>query len=121
MTDVIVVGAGPTGLTLAVDLVRRGVDTVLLEAAPEPHRHSRGKGLQPRTLKVLDDLGVVGRVLAHGEWRQDITLYADHSRLARLPAGLAEPRPDLPYPNIVMIPQWRTTEILADRLRELGG
>lgn len=70
---------------------------------------------------MFDDLGVVEAVLEHGEWRQDITLYKNRRQLARLPAGLAEPRPDLPYPNIVMIPQWRTTAVLAERLRELGG
>ncbi|MGC4936705.1 FAD-dependent monooxygenase [Kribbella sp. DT2] len=119
--DVMIVGAGPTGLTLAIDLARRGVDAVLVEAETELPRQSRGKGLQPRSLEVFDDLGVVDTLLEQGEWRQDITLYADQRRLARLPAGLAEPRPDLPYPNILMIPQWRITAVLEERLGELGG
>lgn len=119
--DVLIVGAGPTGLTLAVDLARRGVRAVLIEAAPALPRQSRGKGLQPRSLEVLDDLGVVDAVLGHGQSRQDITLYRDGRRLARIPAGLTEPRADLPYPNIVMIPQWRTTTLLARRLHELGS
>lgn len=120
-TDILIVGAGPTGLTLAVDLARQGVAATLVEALPALPRQSRGKGLQPRTLEVLDDLGVVEAVLAHGSWRQEITLFKDRRRLARLAAGLAEPGPDVPYPNIVMIPQWRTAEILRDRLVELGG
>lgn len=95
--DVLIVGAGPTGLTLAVDLARRGVHAVLIDAAPELPRQSRGKGVAPRTLEVFDDLGVVDAILGHGEHRQDITLYKDRRRLARLPGGLAEPRPDLPY------------------------
>ncbi|MBW0115744.1 FAD-dependent monooxygenase [Pseudonocardia abyssalis] len=119
--DVMIVGAGPTGLALAVDLVRRGVEVALIEEAPALPRESRGKGLQPRTMEVLEDLGVVDAILAHGEARQDISLYCDGRRVARLPAGLARSRSDLPYPNIVMIPQWCTTAVLADRLRELGA
>lgn len=120
-TDVLIIGAGPTGLTLAVDLRRRGVDCLVIERAVEPHEQSRGKGLQPRTLEVLDDLGVIDDILQYGEWRQQVSLYKDRKRLALLPVGLAEPRADLPYPNIVMLPQWRTCTILADRLRELDG
>ncbi|MFC4561758.1 FAD-dependent monooxygenase [Nocardiopsis mangrovi] len=119
--DVLIIGAGPTGLTLAVDLARRGVHAVLVEAAPAIPRQSRGKGLQPRTLEVLDDLGVIEEVLAHGRWRQRTTLYKDRTELADLGTGFAEPRSDVPYPNIVMQPQWRTSGILAERLRDLGG
>jgi 2-polyprenyl-6-methoxyphenol hydroxylase-like FAD-dependent oxidoreductase len=60
------VEAGPTGLTLACDLARRGVRLRIIDQAPEPFAGSRGKGLQPRSLEVLDDLGLVERVLAAG-------------------------------------------------------
>ncbi|MEV0154307.1 FAD-dependent monooxygenase [Micromonospora sp. NPDC050686] len=119
--DVLIVAAGPTGLTLAVDLARRGVRAVLLEAAPALPRQSRGKGLQSRSLQVLDDLDVIDAVLGHGQSRQDITLYRDGRHPSRIPAGFAEPRADLPYPNIVMIPQWRSTTLLARLLHELGS
>ena len=61
--DVLVVGAGPTGLTLACDLRRRGLAVRVVERSPQPELKSRGKGVQPRTLEVFDDLGVVDRVL----------------------------------------------------------
>jgi NADPH-dependent 2,4-dienoyl-CoA reductase/sulfur reductase-like enzyme len=61
--DVLIVGAGPTGLTLAVDPVRREVDVALIEGAPALPRESRGKGLQPRALEVLDDLGAIDTIL----------------------------------------------------------
>src|SRR5271154_5827550 len=47
-TAVLIVGAGPTGLTLAIDLARRGVSFRLIEAEAAPFAGSRGKGLQPR-------------------------------------------------------------------------
>ena len=71
-TTVLIVGAGPTGLTLACELARRGVAFHLIEAAHGPQPGSRGKGLQPRTLEVFDDLGIVDRVLAHGQMAMPI-------------------------------------------------
>jgi len=65
-TDVIIVGAGPTGLTLACDLARRGVSLRIIEKAAEPFNGSKGKGVQPRTLEVFDDLGVVHEILSAG-------------------------------------------------------
>jgi 2-polyprenyl-6-methoxyphenol hydroxylase-like FAD-dependent oxidoreductase len=53
---VLIVGAGPTGLTLACELGRRGVSFRLIEAVPGPQPGSRGKGIQPRTLEVLTTL-----------------------------------------------------------------
>jgi 2-polyprenyl-6-methoxyphenol hydroxylase-like FAD-dependent oxidoreductase len=47
---VLIVGAGPTGLTLACDLARRGISFRLIEVAPGPQPGSRGKGIQPRSL-----------------------------------------------------------------------
>jgi 2-polyprenyl-6-methoxyphenol hydroxylase-like FAD-dependent oxidoreductase len=65
-TDVLVAGAGPTGLTLACDLARRGVRVRVIDQATEFPAGSRGKGLSPRTLEVLDDLGVIDQILASG-------------------------------------------------------
>ena len=65
-TDVLVVGAGPTGLTLACDLARRGLAVRIVDRVPEFPRGSRGKGLSPRSLEVFDDLGVADRLLTSG-------------------------------------------------------
>ena len=65
-TDVLICGAGAAGLALAVDLARRGVAFRLIDAASEPFRGSRGKGIQPRSLEVFEDLGVVDRMVAAG-------------------------------------------------------
>src|SRR5687768_12993047 len=65
-TDVLIVGAGPTGLALAVDLARRGVRALVVERAGELFPGSRGKGIQPRTMEVFDDLGVLAAIRAGG-------------------------------------------------------
>ncbi|WP_249374799.1 FAD-dependent monooxygenase [Streptomyces sp. I05A-00742] len=119
---VLVVGAGPTGLVLACDLARQGVPFRLVDAAPQGFAGSRGKGLQPRTLEILEDLGVAGRALASGaplplmsSWR-DGEMTAEWDMITR-----TGPTPDAPYGEPLMLPQWRTQEILRERLRELGG
>ena len=60
--DVLVVGAGPTGLTLAAVLARWGVRVRVVDAAAQPPHGSRAKGLQPRSLEVLDGLGLAARL-----------------------------------------------------------
>jgi 2-polyprenyl-6-methoxyphenol hydroxylase-like FAD-dependent oxidoreductase len=120
-TSVLVVGAGPAGLTLAIDLARRGTACRIIEGSPSPRNASRGKGLQPRTLEVFDDLGVVDKVLAEARPYPLIRAYDGRTVLSE--SYMHEhcpPRPDRPYPNIVMLPQWRTEELLRVRLAELG-
>ncbi|QRO01911.1 FAD-dependent oxidoreductase [Archangium violaceum] len=119
---VLIVGAGPTGLTLACDLARRGVACRIVEKAPEYFTGSRGKGLQPRSLEVLDDLGVIDAVLAAGAPYPSLRTYA--GRTVVWEGRMDEPReptPDVPYANIWMLPQWRTEELLRARLTALGG
>ena len=64
--DVLICDAGAAGLALAIDLARRNVDFRLIEKAEAPFRGSRGKGLQPRSLEVFEDLGFVDRLFAIG-------------------------------------------------------
>ncbi|MGW7347210.1 FAD-dependent monooxygenase [Streptomyces sp. NPDC054854] len=121
-TDVLVVGAGPTGLTLAVDLTRRGVRALVVERADRLFPGSRGKGLQPRTLEVLDDLGLNEAIRSAGApypvgmvW-QDGARQGEHAMF-----DATEPDEGSPYTTPWMVPQGRTQEILHARLRELGG
>ncbi|MFI1333651.1 FAD-dependent oxidoreductase [Streptomyces sp. NPDC020845] len=121
-TQVLVVGAGPTGLTLALELARRGVDHVLIDAAETPATGSRGKGLQPRSLEVLDDLGVVDEVLAYGAVGTPLRLHEGRELTAELATATSTgPRPGVPYPNLVLLPEWRVERVLRDRLAEFGG
>ncbi|GLY39990.1 3-(3-hydroxyphenyl)propionate hydroxylase [Amycolatopsis sp. NBRC 101858] len=117
----LIAGAGPTGLTLACELARAGVPFRLVEAAPGPRPGSRGKGVQPRTLEVFDDLGIVERVLAHGRMAMPIRSTAPDGQVTLGGAGPAEPRPDVPYAASLITPEWRVEEALRLRLAELGG
>jgi len=65
-TDVLICGSGAAGLTLAVELARRDVAFRLIDAAAQPFHGSRGKGIQPRSLEVFEDIGVVDRLVAAG-------------------------------------------------------
>ncbi|SEG34200.1 2-polyprenyl-6-methoxyphenol hydroxylase [Nonomuraea solani] len=121
-TDVLIAGAGPTGLTLAVDLARRGVACRVVDQAPEPAGGSKGKGLQPRTQEVFDDLGMIGKVLAGSTPYPPLRV-----RIGRVPvwqARMHKPATateEVPYPTVMMHPQWRTEAALRERLAELGG
>ena len=120
--DVLIAGAGPTGLTLACLLARSGVDFRLIDASPAPPAGSRGKGLQPRSLELFDDLGIAERVIANGVFGLPIAFH-DETGAARV-ENLYEkraPRPDAPYLKPLLIPQWRVEDALRDRLAELGG
>ncbi|MFJ2767501.1 FAD-dependent oxidoreductase [Streptomyces sp. NPDC087300] len=121
-TGVLIAGAGPSGLALACDLARRGVPALVVEKAPALFPGSRGKGIQPRTMEVFDDLGVSAAVLAAGGPYPVGMVWRDGERQGEQRMfDVAEPTGDAPYAGPWMLPQWRTQEILFARLRELGG
>jgi 2-polyprenyl-6-methoxyphenol hydroxylase-like FAD-dependent oxidoreductase len=66
-TDVIIVGAGPTGLSLACQLVRYGIDFVMIDRKATLTTHSKAIGVQARTLEIYEQLGVVKEALDRGQ------------------------------------------------------
>jgi 2-polyprenyl-6-methoxyphenol hydroxylase-like FAD-dependent oxidoreductase len=120
--DVLICGAGAAGLTLAIDLARRGVSFRLIEKLDDPFRGSRGKGIQPRTQEVFEDLGILDRLVSIGgiypkqrEYRDDGS-YADTDVVEFEPATPAEP-----YHLPLMVPQFLTERVMRERLAELGA
>ncbi len=120
-TEVLIAGAGAAGLTLAIDLARRNVAFRLIDKLSSPFAGSRGKGIQPRSQEVFEDLGVIDRLVAVGgtyppqcEYREDGS-YQD--------SPVMEPHedtPDEPYLIPLMVPQFLTEAVLRERLAELG-
>ena len=121
-TQVLIVGAGPTGLTLAIELARRSIDFRLIEAATTPFAGSRGKGIQPRTLEIFHDLGVIRNILDSGMPYPPLRVHLGPFSLRFGPmGGQRRATESTPYPNLWLVPQNRTEAILRERLAELGG
>lgn len=115
--DVLVVGAGPTGLTLAIQLLSRGVSTRLIDRDPGLPKLSRAIGIQPRTMETLDMMGVADRLLEIGHRGLRTSVYVGGRRRAGIDMTYA----DSEYAFILHLPQNRTEEVLRSRLAELGG
>lgn len=120
-TDVAIVGAGPTGLALAVTLARAGIGFVLLDRQAEGANTSRAAVVHARTLEVLDELDpsralsaeLIGRGIPIGTFRvRDGARTLSEVRFDGLPT---------PYPYALMVPQDQTEAVLLERLRALGG
>lgn len=120
--EVLVVGAGPTGLTLAIELVRRGIAVRLITRDGPGQSGSRGKGIQPRTLELFDIADMLDPFLKAGALYPPMRVR--WGRLA-VPIGrLSKPvaaTPAEPHPNLWMVPQFKTEELLRTRLESLGG
>src|ERR1700691_3428199 len=120
-TDVLISGAGAAGLTLAIDLARRHVAFRLIDKLPSPFGGSRGKGIQPRSQEVFEDLGVIDRLVAVGGTYPPQRGYrGDGSYEASRWTNQHDPTPDEPYLIALMVPQFLTEAILRERLAELG-
>ena len=114
MIDVVVAGAGPTGLMLAAELRLHGVDVLVLDAAPEPTPVVRSLGLHARSIEVMDQRGLLERFLAHG--RQ----YPVSGFFAAIPAP-EPPALDSAHAYVLGIPQTTTDRLLAEHAAELGA
>ncbi|MEU6482190.1 monooxygenase [Streptomyces sp. NPDC047017] len=112
-TDVIVVGAGPTGLMLACELALAGVRTRVLERRTEPQRNSRALSLHPRSVELMDQRGLLDRFLPLGR-----TMPGWH--FAGLRTQLDFSALDSRHGYTLFLAQARTEAILEERAHELG-
>lgn len=119
-TDVLIVGGGPTGLVAALELARRGIRPRIIDRATESFGGSRADGLTPRTQEVLADLGLIDKVLTEGDagilvrgYQGDEVIWSGEF------FETVPPRPDVPYPNLWFLPQFRTEQLFRELLADI--
>ncbi|CAL9674732.1 FAD-dependent monooxygenase [Streptomyces sp. enrichment culture] len=116
-TDVLIVGAGPTGLALAAALRVLGVDHVLIDRAAGTAVHSRAAAVHARTLESLATIGAADALVRLGRPGRSFTARDGERQVIRTPFDEL----DTPYPFVLAVPQQTTEEVLQARLEELGG
>lgn len=119
MTDVLIVGAGPTGLALALWLTAQDVAVRIIDRSAGPGETSRAMAVQARTLELYRQMDLADRVVAEGNANPAFNLWVGGKRRARLSFGDAG-RDLTPYPFLLVYPQDRHERVLIDRLAELG-
>jgi 2-polyprenyl-6-methoxyphenol hydroxylase-like FAD-dependent oxidoreductase len=117
---VLIAGGGPVGSAVALGLARIGVRSLLVEAKPEPDKHSRALGILPRTLEIFRSWGIYDRFISQGELVTEVNIWAP---------GHSEPRAHIDLgifgqisavPGILITPQNRTEAILREAVVATG-
>ncbi|MFE7946847.1 FAD-dependent monooxygenase [Streptomyces sp. NPDC057426] len=115
-TDVLIVGAGPVGLSAAAELRRRGVECRLVDRLPARLPYAKAVGVQPRTLEIWDRMGMARAVLERAVPLRGQLLYVNGREQARFELALP---PDVPY-RFAALPQYETERLLEEYVADLG-
>src|SRR5713101_3369011 len=118
-SDVLIVGAGPTGLVLALWLTKLGVKVRVIDKTAEPGTTSRALAVQARTLELYRQLDLTEPVVARGHEVPAVNLWVKGEAAARLSfetigSGLT------PYPFLKIFPQDQHERLLIERLQAFG-
>ncbi|MFF1905204.1 FAD-dependent monooxygenase [Kitasatospora sp. NPDC058218] len=114
--DVLVVGAGPVGLTAAAELRRHGVDCRIVDRLATPQHYAKAVGVQPRTMEVWDAMGLVRAALDEAVPMRGQLLFVDGEPGPRVELALP---PDIPY-TFAALPQYTTERLLTEHLAGYG-
>ena len=116
-TEVLIVGAGPVGLTAALELRRRGVDCRLVDRLPARLPYAKAVGIQPRTFEIWERMGVARAALDAALPLRGQLVYVNGVEQARVELELP---PQVPY-GFACLPQYETERVLEERLACFGG
>lgn len=116
MIDVVIIGAGPSGLMAAIELIRHGLTCRIFDKAPVPSQNSKAIGIQPRTLEVFDHIGLVEECLEQGLKINHFVPYSHGEQLADMSFDLI----DSPFKFLLSLEQSLLELILIKRLQKLG-
>ncbi len=118
-TPVLIVGAGPTGLMLACQLARYGVEFRIVDGKAGPTRESRALGVQARTLELFEAMGIAAEAVAQGRPTFAGNIYVGRRRVQRIPLGDIG-QAVTPYPYLLILEQSRNEALLYKTLRAAG-
>jgi len=118
--QVLIVGAGPTGLMMANQLLRRGVNPLIIERHAAPSRETKALGVQARTLEIYSHMGIADRALELGKRGTGGNIWAGGERRARLALNDAGDKVT-PYPFLLVLGQDDNELIMGEKLQELGS
>ena len=118
-TDVLIVGAGPTGLMLANQLGRRGVRAMIVDRHSGPAQQTRAMAVHARTLEIYSKLGIAERALELGRRGNGANMWAGGKRMARIPLGDIG-KSVSPFPFVLMLGQDDNERIMGEHLRNWG-
>ena len=113
---VLIVGAGPTGLTTAIELARRGISPTVIDQRESTSTLSRAVGITPRSLELLSPSGASETLISEGIAMDGLRVY--HGKKLALEMSLLSKTAF--HPNLVCLPQDRTESILAETLSKFG-
>jgi len=116
MEDVLIVGAGPTGLSAALTLAHRGIKARIIDKRKEPIATSNALAIQPRTLEIWEEMGLIIDALSEGYPLRGVSLNTSKKLLGKVIFDGLPTR----YPFILALPQAKTEKLLAKHLSKLG-